>query len=84
MTTLGGISKVLYSPQRVTTNRSGTGADFTVKINPELNQYEVKNSSSGEASEGTATFSGNGVVHGGRNSGPATFSGMGKFVPDIR
>lgn len=83
MATLGGISKILYSPQRVTTNGSGTGAEFTVKVNSELNQYEVKNTSSGEASEGTATFSGNGVVHGGRNSGPATFSGMGKFVPDI-
>ena len=83
MATLGGVSKLVYYPRNLTNSGSGSGAQFKVLVDPELKQYSIKNISSGDPTEGTANFAGNGVVHAGKKSGTAEFSAMGKFVPNM-
>lgn len=86
MAILGGSPKLIYYPRNLTSTGEGTGAQFKIEVDPVLNQYIVKNISSGEPTEGVANFSGNGVVNGGaggRRSGTSEFIGMGKFVPDM-
>lgn len=83
MSILGGTSKLIYYPRNLTSTGEGSGAQFKILVDPTLNQYVVKNISSGEPTEGTANFHGNGVVNSGRKNATAEFSGMGKFVPDM-
>lgn len=83
MAALGGSPKLIYYSKNLTSTGKGTGAQFKIEVDPKLNQYIVKNISSGEPTEGIANFSGNGVVNGGRRNGTAEFTGMGKFVPDM-